>query len=269
MRGCVSVENKGLDFEVDLTDLETFGETTTKTPQIKKTQSQQDDEVQSSGSSRTPVVTKPKNSNKTLKVSSFPQGGINSASKNKKNTRTEPSQLIVSEPELQKTESSGSDQKCDKVQGFMADSDDEKLIIDETGSSVVLPTNQSERLTTTCSPDSSVTASIQSTPANTVSSPPSKRTRSKQTTRQTKAPEDQLGEILRMQTAMFKAGSEPAPAVKSPSRCVGPQLNPHTTSLVKPCVSSYLERHQNEDAESRVVLPESSFVNISPKERKS
>uniref|UniRef100_A0A3B5MYB9 Interactor of little elongator complex ELL subunit 2 n=1 Tax=Xiphophorus couchianus TaxID=32473 RepID=A0A3B5MYB9_9TELE len=249
VRGCVSVENKGLNFEVDLTNLETFGETTTKTPQIKKTQSQQDEELQSSGSSSTPVVTKPKNSNKTLKVSSFSQGGLNSASKNKNNTRTETSQLIVSEPELQKTESSGSDQKCDKDEGFMAGSDDEKLIIDETGSSVALPTNQSERLTPTCSADSSVTSSVQSTPANTVSSPPCKRTRSKRTTRQTKAPKDQLGEILRMQTAMFKSGSEPSPAVKSPSRCLGPQLNPHTASMVKPCVSSYLERHQNEDAE--------------------
>ncbi|XP_014323982.1 little elongation complex subunit 2 [Xiphophorus maculatus] len=268
VRGCVSVENKGLNFEVDLTDLETFGETTTKTPQIKKTQSQQDEELQSSGSSSTPVVTKPKNSNKTLKVSSFSQGGLNSASKNKNNTRTETSQLIVSEPELQKTESSGSDQKCDKDEGFMAGSDDEKLIIDETGSSVALPTNQSERLTPTCSADSSVTSSVQSTPANTVSSPPCKRTRSKRTTRQTKAPEDQLGEILRMQTAMFKSGSEPSPAVKSPSRCLGPQLNPHTTSMVKPCVSSYLERHQNEDAESRVVLPESVITHISPTEHK-
>ncbi|XP_008410495.1 little elongation complex subunit 2 isoform X2 [Poecilia reticulata] len=267
MRGCLSVENKGLDFEVDLTDLETFGETTTKTPRTKKAQSQRDEEGQSSGSSRTPAVTKPKDSNETLKVSSFSQGGINSASKNKKNTRTETSQLMVSEPELQKTESSGSDQKCDKEEGFTADSDDEKLIIDEPGYPVALPTNQSEPLTTTCSADSSVTSSVQSTPAKTVSSPPCKHTRSKRTTRQTKAPEDQLGEILRMQTAMFKSGSEPAPAVKSPSRCVGPQLNPHTTSLVKPCVSSYLERHQNEDAESPVV-PEFASVNISPTERK-
>ncbi|XP_014845814.1 PREDICTED: little elongation complex subunit 2 isoform X1 [Poecilia mexicana] len=267
VRGCVSVENKGLDFEVDLTDLETFGETTTKMPRTKKTQSQQDEEGQSGGSSRTPAVTKPNNSNETLKATSFSQGGINSAPKNKKNIRTATSQLMVSEPELQKTESSGSDQKCDKEEGFTADSDDEKLIIDEAGSSVALPTNQSEPLTTTCSADSSVTSSVQSTPAKTVSSPPCKHTRSKRTTRQTKAPEDQLGEILRMQTAMFKSGSEPAPAVKSPSRCVGPQLNPHTTSLVKPCVSSYLERHQNEDAESPVV-PEFASVNISPTERK-
>ncbi|KAM4734052.1 little elongation complex subunit 2 [Anableps anableps] len=267
MRGCVSVENNGLDFEVDLTDLETFGEATTNTPRIKKTKSERNEGVQSGGATSTPDVTKSKISNENLKVSSS-QGGINAASKNTENTRAEASQLIVSEAELPKTESVDSDQKLDEDPVFMADSDEENLIIDESGPLVASPTNQSEPLATTCSVDFPVTFPIKSETTNVASSPPSKHTRSKRTTRRAKAPGDQLGEILRMQTAMFKSGSEPVTAIKSPSRCVGPQLNPHSTSLVKPCVSSYLERHQNEDAEIRAVLPESASINISPPEHK-
>ncbi|MED6249525.1 hypothetical protein ATANTOWER_015602 [Ataeniobius toweri] len=268
MRGYVSVENSGLDFEVDLTDLETFGETATKTPQIKKTKSQQDKRTESSGATSTPDVIKSDISNENPKASSSSQKDFNTASRSPENPRTEPSQLVVSEAESLKTESQGSRHKWDEETVFMADSDDEKLIIDDSGSLVAPLTNQSEPLTTTCSTDPLVTSPIKSTSPNTDSSPPFKGTRSKQTTRRTKASGDQLGEILRMQTAMFKSSNESAIAVKSPSRCVGPQLNPHPTSLVKQCVSSYLERHQNEEGDNRAALPESAFVNINPTEHK-
>ncbi|XP_012726922.2 little elongation complex subunit 2 [Fundulus heteroclitus] len=246
IRGCVSMESNGLDFEVDLTDLETFGETTSKASQIKKANGQQEEGIPSGGAASAP------------KAVSGSREEIGSASKT---TETEPSKLLVSEAESPKTASAGSHQKPDEEQVYTADSDEEKLIIDDSGPPAASPT-------TTCSTEPLAASPVKSSPADTDSSPPSKGTRSKRTPRRAKAPGDQLGEILRMQTAMFKSGSESAAAMKSPSRCVGPQPTPHPTSLVKPCVSSYLERHQNEDGEVRAVPPESVFLNVHPTEHK-
>lgn len=234
---------------------------------MKKRKSEEDGGVQRGRVTTTPDVTTFKMSNQSLKVGGSSQGEINSASKNTENTKTEASPLIGNEAELPKVKMAGSDQEWDKEPVLMADSDDEKLIIDDSGLLVESPKNQSEPQTTTCPADSPVTSPSESTPANTDSSPPSRGTRSKG--RRTKAPGDQLGEILRMQTAMFKSSSEPAAAVKSPGRCVGPQPNPHPTSLVKPCVSSYLERHQKEEDEIGALPPESALVKINPTEHKS
>ncbi|MEQ2169961.1 hypothetical protein GOODEAATRI_030319 [Goodea atripinnis] len=220
-------------------------------------------------SSANPPAKKAKDKHAVSDSSSSSQEDFNTASRSPENPRTEPSQLVVSKAEALKTESQGSRHKWDEETVFMADSDDEKLVIDDSGSLVASLTNQSEPLTTTCSTDPPVTSPIKSTSPNTDSSPPFKGTRSKQTNRRAKASGDQLGEILRMQTAMFKSGNESAIAVKSPSCCVGPQLNPHPTSLVKQCVSSYLERQQNEEGDNRAAFPESAFVNINPTEHKS
>ncbi|XP_038124781.1 little elongation complex subunit 2 [Cyprinodon tularosa] len=267
VRGSMSVENKGLDFEVDLTDLETFGEITIKAP-IKEKKRQQDEGVQSNKPTSTPDRTKSNLSSDCLKASRSSQEEINTVSKTTENLRTETSHQSVSEAEMPKTKSTGSQQILDDQPEFMADSDDEKLIIDDSGSVLASPTNQLKPLNIESSTDPLITSPVKPTLEMIGYSPPSKRTRSKRTTIQAKAPGDQLGEILRMQTAMFKSGNETTTPIKSPSRCVEPQLNTHQTSLVKPCVSSYLKRQQNEDGEFPMVPSESASANIPTEHKK-
>lgn len=63
----MSFENNGLDFKVDLTDLETFGETTRiKTPKMQKTQNEQDALVKSQKATSSPPLSKTKRSSEHL-----------------------------------------------------------------------------------------------------------------------------------------------------------------------------------------------------------
>ncbi|KAM4572353.1 little elongation complex subunit 2 [Odontesthes bonariensis] len=250
-RSCVSGENNGfLDFEVDFSDLETFGETTTtKASKRKNIQTEQDGVVQSKKDTSSPVLRQTKRSSEHLDI-------INASSSTLDETttvddhRTESSQLVVSEATLPQTDPvrRSSARGSDDDRALTGDSDDDKLAIDESASPMATPTEQQEPQTAGWQADPSVTPAPDSAPVIIESSSPYKGTRTRSQSKRAKVSGDQLGEILRMQTAMFKSASDTA-TMKSPSRCVEPLVHSHPTSLVKPCVTSYLEREQKEDGE--------------------
>uniref|UniRef100_A0A3P8QEX1 Little elongation complex subunit 2 C-terminal domain-containing protein n=1 Tax=Astatotilapia calliptera TaxID=8154 RepID=A0A3P8QEX1_ASTCA len=213
-RSEVSLGNSGLDFEVDLTDLETFGETS----KCKKIPDEQGGYIKSKKDRGSPL---------SKKIKTFSEE-MSSSSIKTNDSVSEPAQQVLSEHIQPGTEQARQDPalQSDEDQAFTGDSDDEKLVIDDS-----------------MSPVNTVPKQIDSG--------------------------DQLGEILRMQTAMFKSANEMAKcSAKSPTRCAGPSVHSHPTLLVKPCVSSFLERNQSKDGETCVVPPNSSSLSADTKEHK-
>ncbi|XP_069019363.1 little elongation complex subunit 2 isoform X1 [Embiotoca jacksoni] len=262
-RNCVSFENTGLDFDVDLTDLETFGETTdSKTSMIPKIQNETDGCIKSKTATSLPFLSETKeDSGHLVRASSSSHRYIN-------DPVPETPQPIVSEAVVPNTEPMRQDpaQESDQDLPFAGDSDDEKLVIDDSVSPSATTAKQTKPHTTTCSSDPPLTPASESTPVNSESSSPNKVTRGRRQVNRGKVPGDQLGEILRMQTAMFKSASDTAKCpTKSSTRCAEPLVPSHPTSLVKPCVSSYLERNQNGDGETCAAPHESSCHPVSIK----
>ncbi|XP_013859056.1 little elongation complex subunit 2 isoform X2 [Austrofundulus limnaeus] len=267
-RRCVSTEDISFDFEVDLTDLETFGETSNRS-QPKKCKNQQDDGVKSQKAISNSVVTRSKRSGERYNGNSSSQEDMKTPLINTEKPTTESNLLSVSEAIPPKTIRVDSPKGDEDHQVFTGDSDDEKLVIDDFATSAATPTKPLQPQVTMCSADFPVTSAPESAPENIDSSPSHKGLKTRRQTKRTKPSEDQVGEILRMQTAMFKSANDTAAnATKSPSRCVGLLLNSHPISLVKPCVTSYLERHQNEDGETCAVVHESVALNTNAAEQK-
>lgn len=284
-RNIVSEDN-GLDFEVDLTDLETFGETTsiktTKTQNKidgvkKKIQNVQDACVQNKKTTSAPPLSK-LSSEHLVKTSSSSQEEINTSMTDKdESTKEETSQLAQSETIVLKTkqETLDSAQESDEDLAFMGDSDDEKLVIDDIVSPASTPTEQCTP-NTACSADSPVTPASESVSVTSELSPSEKSTRKKRQPKRVKVSGDQLSEILRMQTAMFSSASDPAKSstiveeTDSQTPCAGLSVHSHPVSLVKPCVTSYLERANNQDGQTCTAPHESApLVNIPATEHKS
>ncbi|XP_044049038.1 little elongation complex subunit 2 isoform X2 [Siniperca chuatsi] len=278
-RKCLSFENNGLDFEVDLTDLETFGEMTPiKTPKMQKIQNEQDALVKSKKATSSLPSTKTKRSSEHLvNTSSSSQEEMNTSLTDMDDPIIEETtQPVVSEAIVPKTEKMRPDsaQESDKDLAFTGDSDDEKLVIDDSVSPGA-PTTRPKPKTTPSSADPPVTPVSVSVPVNSESSSPQKVSRQRRQSKRAKVSGDQLGEILRMQTRMFTSANDTAKCstisqdTNSPTRCMGPSVHSHPMSLVKPCVSSYLERNQNQDEETCTAPHESApVVNITTTEHK-
>lgn len=205
-RNVVSFENDSLDFEVDLTDLETFGETTA----VKNLKKQ---ELLNS-----------------LKIMTQPSVSETVG------TKTKP---IYPQSEEAEQETS-------------VDSDEGNLVIDDAVSQTLTPDKQPLHHTT---PHSAVVPlSPESEPtrdASESSSSPQKPTRHGRQSRRHRDSGDQLSEILRMQTAMFNPTNNAAKSSTTsqesnpPSQSLGPSVHFPVVSLVKPCVTSYLERNES------------------------
>ncbi|XP_047452874.1 little elongation complex subunit 2 [Mugil cephalus] len=252
-RNIMSSENRGLDFDVDLTDLETFGETPSKRSVMQETQKERAGCVESKKD--TSLLSSKR------KISS--QEEVSSSSVN--DPITEPAVPAVSDTVIQKTDPTSVDsaQESDENLTFAGDSDDEKLVIDDSLSPAVTPAKLPDPQAAAFSTNTPDTPASESTPE----SSPHKVTRCKRQSKRAKVSEDQLGEILRMQTAMFKHNNESPKCSKSPSRSTAPVVHSHPTSLVKACVSSYLERNQNEDGET-CAASDSSALNVNTTEHK-
>lgn len=265
-RRCVSTEDRSFQFEADLADLETFGETSNSSL-TKKLKNQQHDGDKSQKAARSLVVTRSKKSGEHYNANSSSQKDMKTPLINSEKPTTV-SSLSISEAIPPKTIRVGSAKGAEEHRDFTGDSDDEKLIIDDFATST--STKQLQPQVTACSADIPVACTPESAPENLDSSPSHKGVKTRQQTKRSKCSGDQVGEILRMQTAMFKSANDTAPsATKSPGRCVGLVLNSHPISLVKPCVTSYLERHQNEDGETSAVLHESAVLSTNAAEQKS
>ncbi len=273
-RNSVTAQDKGLDFEVDLTDLETFGEMTSmKTTKTQKIQNDSDAWVKSKKPPSAPTLTKC-SSEHLVKTSSTSQEVINTSSTDTDEPTTEETtQPTQSENTVPKTEQRRLDsvQEGEEDQVFTGDSDDEKLVIDD---SLSPPARQPKPKTTPCSADPPSTPVSESVTSE--SSPSQRGTRQKRQPKKAKVSGDQLSEILRMQTAMFSSVSDTTKCsisseeTKPATPNVGPSLHSTPVSLVKPCVSSYLERTQNQDGEACAAAHESApVVNIPTPEHKS
>lgn len=253
-----------LDFDMDITDLETFGETSVKTSSTKKKQSDQDTPVKSkkvpsvSSSSETKRSVEP-----LVNTSSSTQGETDTSVADKDDsTSEETTQSAVREIPEPKPESVRDDSAQDSYedQVFAEDTDDEKLVIDDSLCAAV----SSSPLTR--SKTAKITAVSKPVPVSSESPSPQKGRRLRQRTKKAEESGDQLSEILRMQSAMFNIASDKvkhsatAKLTNSPSQCMGPPVSPHPTSLVKPCVTSYLERNKNQDGETCTAPTDSSPV---------
>lgn len=265
-RNVVSFEDTSLDFEVDLTDLETFGETAAiKPPKMQKLQEKQDECVDSKKTS-SPCL---RNTKSCL------QGETATSVADLDEPMTEETtQPVQSETTVQKTEHRRQD-SAQESEGDIAvtgDSDDEKLVIDDSLSPAVTPIRPNTR---PCSANSPIPP-VESVPVTSESSSPQNVARMKRQSKKAKVSGDQLSEILRMQTAMFNPASDTAKSSTmseestSSTQCTGPSVQSHSISLVKPCVSSYLERNHNQDGKTCAAPLESAAVaKISTPEHKS
>lgn len=223
-RNVVSFDDHALDFEVDLTDLETFGESASvKTPKVQKGSALKSAEVTGRSSG----------------VSKRSDEHLDDTSRSSQE-ELEPSSAAppaASDQPDAKQRRLDSDTASDEVPECGGDSDDEKLVIDD---SVSPPVNR----------PSAPTAESPRTPVSESSPSPRTATRPCRRSRGTQAAGDQLSEILRMQSAMFSSAHE-TPKCPLVSNAASPSAAPaarsHPTSLVKPCVSSYLERNKGEE----------------------
>ncbi|KAM7003377.1 LOW QUALITY PROTEIN: little elongation complex subunit 2 [Tautogolabrus adspersus] len=269
-RELVSFES-GLDFDVDLTNLETFGETMpTKTSKMKKMQTEQDASISQKAAITSPLSTSTRSGEHLVNSCSSSQEEMDMCLTDMNDHTTETTQPVVCDVTEPKTElmRPDSSQESDKDQIFAEDSDDEKLVIDDLVSPATTPTIQAKLRTTPCSADSLSTPASEPGSVNSESFSPQKGKRQGRQPKRTKAAPsrsgDQLGEILRMQTAMFNTASDTAkqstisPETKTPTQCTGTPVHSHQTSLVKPCVTSYLERSQNEERETCTAPQEST-----------
>ncbi|XP_061826357.2 little elongation complex subunit 2 isoform X2 [Nerophis lumbriciformis] len=230
----------------DLTELETFGEPSApKAPKVQKTQNEQIVCVQSASS---PLSRKLSES-----VCRSPQEEMHSAlTVPKRSLATEETTLTVareaneaSTAKLEGVSDKESTEDCSRTgDSDDDDDDDERLVIDDTSSK-------------------SQTTPLKMQPSSESISDPSHKNAAahRRKSRVAKAPADHLGEILRMQTAMFSSANN---TPKCPTTCketVSPSPCPITAqhcfplSLVKPCVTAYLERSQHGSEEVSVTPP--------------
>uniref|UniRef100_A0A8C5GNY0 Little elongation complex subunit 2 C-terminal domain-containing protein n=1 Tax=Gouania willdenowi TaxID=441366 RepID=A0A8C5GNY0_GOUWI len=238
------VQDTGLDFDVDLTDLETFGETTKNKPvTTQKLQREPDENHKNNESSSLFRTTK-----------SVTQCCVSDNSFSHEETLTADTFQPVSSPAAvaeaeQVTLESSLTVGEDNVTLTGDSDDDEKLVIDVSESPT--PTNQAEP------PDSSAHLTSES---QLFSSSSPKMTMSIRQSKRGKVSGDHLGEILRMQTAMFKSSNQTQSKslLQSPTRCPLTSVSSHSTSLVKPCVSSFLERKQDMDGDSMAASEKAS-----------
>ena len=243
---------------MDLTDLETFGETAAiKTPKTQKLQEKQAECVESKKEKSSPRL-------RNTKSCSQEETATSVADLDEPMTE-ETTQPVQSETIVQKTEQRRQDsaQESEEDIAVTGDSDDEKLVIDDSLSPAVTPKRPTTR---SCSANSSLSPVTESVPVTSESLSPQNVARMRRQSKKAKVSGDQLSEILRMQTAMFNPASDTAKSSTiseestSSTQCTGPSVQSHSISLVKPCVSSYLERNHNQDGKACAAPLESAAV---------
>lgn len=251
-RNLVCFEKEGLDFEVDLTDLETFGETAPiKTSKMQEMQKEQDVCAKNKKAASRPPSSETKKVGEVLvNTSSSSQEEMNVSLTDVDDAGTD---------EISRPAASEAAEQSRLDLASTGDSDDEKLVIADSVSPPATPAKQPKP----CS-------------ANSEPSTPEKATRQRRQSQKAKASGDQLSEILRMQKAMFSSANDAAKCssvsqeASSSNRCTGPSAQSHPTSLVKPCVSSYLERNQSRTGATCTAPQESApVVNIANTRHKS
>ncbi|XP_066524470.1 little elongation complex subunit 2 isoform X2 [Hoplias malabaricus] len=269
----VSFGESGIDFDVDVTELESFGESyqlknNVKAPESEAVYKNQTSMLDSDNLPLT-VTSTPKN------VHSQPLPLVEEELQEE--TVVDDSSLAKSDGDISnnvsedtKSSNGSSAEVCfssecppsKKMRSSLElnmDSDEEKLIIDYPDS----PLDPSKKNPQESLPAPKNILDITTTSFNNQTSDPtihlSPTTPAKGTKKGAKKPRvsedcDQLGHILRMQNAMLKSSTskcQESPKAQTPNcKPPEPNLNIHPHSLVKPCVSSYLESEEGLDKQT-------------------
>lgn len=286
-RQVVSFDNTGLDFEADLIDLESFGESC----QPKKKAKDNDLKNQAPSKNELQELSKPKVTFDKCKTShtlaeealppkdiilAFPTAAKEEAQEEAAKTSEEDSSVdespettlnsVSEEVPLNSTveeTTEGAPAKRKRHSSVNTDSDEERLIIIDPGTPLSAVANKKITLTPEA-PERFTDSSTSSASHLNAESPSSSAKGAKKGVKRPRvsADCDQLGHILKMQNAMLKsttAKSQEAP--KAPTAgCHPPEAKPnsHPVSLVKPSVSSYLDLEYREGFKNEAAAPATS-----------
>ncbi|KAF4081353.1 hypothetical protein AMELA_G00160400 [Ameiurus melas] len=283
-RQVVSFDSNDLDFEVDLTDLESFGESY----QPKKKVKHNDSENQAATKSESLGLSKPKvelDQGKTLhtltKQASTPKDVISVLSTPAKeeearasvedssvdeSAETTLNSVSDEDPLTLSVEESAECTPAKRVRhsSVNIDSDEERLIIDDPDSPFRSIVNKMNQVTPGAPENITDPNTSSAGDLNVLVSPSSSAKGVKKAAKRPRVSTDcdQLGQILRMQNAMLKsttAKSQESP--KAPSAdCCPPEPKPsnHPVSLVKSSVSSYLDLESREGLQNEAAAPATS-----------
>ncbi|XP_072526929.1 little elongation complex subunit 2 [Salminus brasiliensis] len=289
-RAVVSFDEPGIDFEVDVTELESFGESSQLSKKVKG-----HDKSEAHSKHQTLQLSKPKlGSDKptevltevasTPKDISSPPSRLSKDELQEETAKTDvedsskdkSAEDTVSEDQLS---SSSTVEECPSADcpptkrkrhssksstDHTMDSDEERLVIDHPGSPLKCRAEKTQAVPT--APENNTDNGLSSLHEQTSDStvPLSTTSPVKGSKKGVKRPRvsgdcDQLGHILRMQNAMLKStagkGQEPTKA-QADCRPPEPKVNSHHQPLVKPCVSSYLDSKEGlgEEAVAPAIL---------------
>ncbi|KAL0154918.1 hypothetical protein M9458_049181, partial [Cirrhinus mrigala] len=264
-RSVVAFDDGGMDFGTDLTDLESFGESYKPSKKVKE---QNEPKTASTNptatpSQHTPSPKKPTGSLVTTKRTSTSQeapteplevtvvqGETNTSGNGTINKSANSEKESASEDSKEKTKISSAQCPPSKRPRHMMedrtdqdmDSDEERLVIDDIFSPKRSQTQVSPaEVSSPQAPDLATTG-----PAN----PPSKAAKKGVKRPRISGECDQLGQILRMQDAMLKStpSKNQEPVKPNVPEDKAPEVKAH--SLVKQCVTSYLESKEGQEEDT-------------------
>lgn len=287
-RAVVSFDSTDIDFEADLTDLESFGESF----QPKKKVKDNDSRNQAHAKNETPVLSKPKveldkgKTSHTLTKEASPPKDIMAALSPpaKQEAQEEASGVSVEDSSViesaETTMNSVSEEdplsltveettecapaKRTRHSSVNSDSEEERLIIDDPGPPLSGEANKKKEVTPAAPENISDPNTSSVNDLNVPLSPSSSAKGVKRGAKRRRISTDcdQLGHILRMQNAMLKSttakSQEPPNAPAADCHPPEPKPNTHPVSLVKPSVSSYLDLEYREGLQNKAPAPATS-----------
>lgn len=270
----VAFDDAGMDFETDLTDLESFGESYKPSKKVKE-----QNEPKTSSTNPSQLIPSPKKQTDSLGTTKHTSVSQNTPTELTMAQETNSSlagggnqmdKSVVSEKESASEDSKVSSVKCpptkrprqmmeDKLDQ-VSDSDEERLVIDHIISPQRLQTQVTPGETSSPQAPDPATAS----PTNPLGKGTKKGIKRPRISNEC----DQLGQILRMQDAMLKSTpSKNQEAVKPPVPEDKPP-EPKTHSLVKQCVTSYLESREGQGQGEDATLPAAVPVLVAPQRKR-
>lgn len=263
-RSLLTFDDPGINFEADFTDLETFGESSLSS---KRTASTSETAVAKQEVARSRTAAPQKRSASSRPAKGIVQSESSQVGKEVNDSWTdlesstvncslEKAELSVSSSELdippvaKQSRRDGTDQASLGRHASDSDSDEERLIIDQGPVSIkshprgtAAPPDQVPATPRSPSPDmDGTTKPCPASPVPQVSTKSARRPEVKPAQNC-----DQVGQILRMQSALLKPSPTQAPEPMSPPPMapIIPPSQSHPQSLVKPCVTSYLEAKES------------------------
>lgn len=252
-RSVVTFDDAGVDFDADLTDLESFGESSVKVKtaagpsHLTLSPKKPSDSLVTTKDAPTSCPTDPHSTPYEVQKEADGESGVldESVASEEERVREGPKDVMETLSHVQGPPT----KRPRRVMDQDSDSDEDRLVIDHIASPKRLQTQ------VTAPPSSEI--SLTQVPDPALSTPSGKGTKKGVKRQRISGECDQLGQILKMQDAMMK--STPSKIQEPPKAPVAEDKPPEhkTYSLVKSCVTSYLESRegQGEDATVATVVP--------------